>query len=503
MTTSHRWDDARIIAVSVARLVVGLGLAMLVPFVVAVVLGDLNDASALLLGAAVAVGGGSSVLLRFTERGGQRWAQGFATLALAWLLGALVAAIPLHLSGHYGSYLDAVFEAMAGLTTTGFTLAQDLDHLGAAMNLWRHLLQVIGGIGAVVAVLTLFVRGDAQVATSNVPDQRHERIVPNVLRTGRSVATVVLGFAVVGIPALGVAGLTAGLSFDDAAFHAFALFASAFTTGGFTTTSASVAFYHSAAVEIVLLVLMLAGALSFAIHLELWRGEREEPRRNIEVRTFAVSLVVVMAVVAIGLGRSGAFQDVGPLFRRGIFTAIAAHTTTGLTVTPGRLLATDWGLIAPAALVVGMAIGGTAGSTAGGIKTLRIGLIAKGVLRDIRRVLLPESALVVQTYHQRRRHTLTDGHVRAAATVLLLFLFAILAGAMAPLFYAGDASLKTAMFESASAVSNTGMSVGVLTPSSPALLKLLYLVQMWMGRLEFLAVFALVGIVATTARGRP
>lgn len=476
---------------------------MLVPGALAIVLGDLNDASALLLGAGVAVAGGSLVRLRLAVTGPSRWAQGFATIALAWLVGSLVAAIPLYLSGHFGSYLDAVFESMAGLTTTGFTLVQDLDHLGTAMNLWRHLLQLVGGIGIVVAVLTLFIRGDAQVATSNVPDEHRERIVPNVVRTGRTVVQVMLAFAVVGVPALTVAAWLAGLSPAKALLHGGSLFVSAVTTGGFALTSASVAFYHSAAVEVMLMALMLVGAVSYAVHLALWRGDRDDLRLNIEVRTLAASLGLLATVVAVGLGRSGTFGDAVPLFRQGIFTAVAAHTTTGFAVTPGRMIATGWGLTAPAALVAAMAIGGTAGSTAGGIKTLRIGLIAKGVARDIRRVLLPESALIVQTYHQRRRHILRDTHVRAAATILLLYLTAVIAGAMAPLFYADGADLTTALFESASAVSNTGLSTGILTPSSRTPLKLVYLVQMWLGRLEFLAVFALVGIVAKTVRGRP
>lgn len=497
-----RFEDGRIILVSVARLVRGLGVAMLVPAGVGLALGDLNDASALLLGAAVAVGGGTLVRIRLALPGPARWAQGFATIAAAWLVGAVVAAVPLHLSGHYGSFLDATFEGMAGLTTTGFTLVQDLDHLGPAMNLWRHLLHVIGGVGIAVAVLTLFVRGDAQVATSNVPDERHERILPDVAGTARAVVKVLLAFALVGIPALGLATLAAGLPIDDAALHGVTLFASAFTTGGFAVSSANVAFYHSPVVELVLVVLMLAGAVSYALHLAVWRGNRNEPWRSMELRTLAVSLGILMFVVTLGLGRSGTFSDVEPLFRKGIFTAIAAHTTTGLSVATGRLLATDWGLIAPAALVAAMTIGGTAGSTAGGIKTLRVGLLAKGVVRDTRRVLLPESAVVIQTYHERRRHTLTDGHVRAAATVLLLFLSTILAGAMVPLFYADDASLTSAMFESASAVSNTGLSVGVLTPATPGPLKVVYLLQMWLGRLEFLAAFALAGIVVTSVRGR-
>lgn len=503
MTIHRAPDDARIVGVTVARLMVGLGAAMLVPFVVAVAVGDANEASALLVGAGIAIGGGSLARLHLGRRGAGGWSQGFATVALAWLVGAVVAAVPLHLSGHYGSYLDAVFDGMAGLTTTGLTLVQDLDHLGPGMNLWRHGLHLIGGIGIAVVVLTLFVRGDAQVATSNVPQDRQDRIVPNVVRTGRMVALVVVAFAALGVPALVVTTLLAGLSPGDAVFHAVTLFVTAFTTGGFAVTSASAGFYHSLAVEVVLMALMLAGAVSYAVHLGLWRGDREDHHRSIEMRTLAVSLLVIGAVVTTGLARAGTFTDALPLFRQGVFTAVAAHTTTGLAITTQRLVATDWGLIAPAGLVAAMAIGGTAGSTAGGMKTLRIGLIAKGVVRDVRRVLLPESALVVQTYHQQRRHILDDGHVRAAATMLLLYLFTILAGAMAPLFYAEGADLTTALFESASTVSNTGLSVGILTPDSPPPLKLLYLGQMWLGRLEFLAVFALIGFAVTTWRGRP
>lgn len=495
-------DDAAVIAASVARIVIALGLAMLGPLAVALLLRNPNDASALLIGASLAVGGGSLVLLRIDVRTSARWGHGFATVALAWLVGALVAAVPLHLSGHYGSYLDAAFDGMAGLTTTGLTLVQDLDHLGTAMNLWRHTLHLIGGVGIAVVILTLFVRGDAQIATSNVPDSRDDRVIPNVARTGRTVATVLLAFAALGIPALLVFGLVAGLTWDNAVYHAVMLFTTAFTTGGFAVTSASVGFYHSVGVEVVVMVLMLLGAVSYAIHLQLWRGDRQEAHRSIEMRTFGVSLGVVVLIVVAGLGRAGTFTDLEPMFRHGVFAAIAAHTTTGLTVTSGRLLATDWGLIAPAALVAAMTIGGTTGSSAGGIKTLRVGLLAKGIVRDVRRVLLPESALIVQTYHQRRRHTLTDAHVRAAATVLLLFLFAILTGALAPLFYAERADLTTAMFESASALSNTGLSVGILGPSSPVPLKVLYLLQMWLGRLEFLAVFALFGFVTTRLRGR-
>lgn len=488
-------EHARFIVEATGKVALALAAAMLVPAAVALVLGEWNDLSALLIGAGIAGSTGAAVGLSLPAERSAGWSHGFATIALGWMTGSVLAAVPLFLSGHYGSFLDAVFEGMSGLTTTGLTLIQDLDHLGVAMNLWRHGLQLIGGVAIVVVVLTVYARGSSQVATSNVPDARDERILPNVITVSRFVLAVVTAFAAVGVGALLVGGLFAGLSLPRASYHAVALFTSAFDTGGFGVTSASVALYHSPLVETVVVVLMLCGAVSFIIHQQLWLGIRSELFRNVESRIFVLTLVAFVVVVLGGLLRAGTFDSAGALYRKGVFTTVAAHVTSGLTVSAPRLIATDWGPMAPAALVAAMTLGGMAASTSGGLKSLRLAMIAKGVVRDIRRVLMPESALVVETYHQRRRHTLTDGHVRDAATILLLLLFTVLTGAIVALFFVEGIDLTESLFESASAVSNTGVSIGVLTPSSPPVVKLLYLGQMWVGRLEFLAVLALFGLV--------
>jgi trk system potassium uptake protein TrkH len=197
-----------------------------------------------------------------------------------------------------------------------------------------------------------------------------------------------------------------------------------------------------------------------------------------------------------GLARAGTFTDVAPLLRRGLFQTISAQTTTGLTITEPRLLSSDWGLVAPAGLVVAMAIGGMKRSVAGGIKAERFGLIIKGIVREIRRVLLPDHAVVVETYrHKGRPRILTDTHIRAVGTILLLYLTTFLVGALVILYGADTFDLTEAMFESVSATSTVGLSIGILGPTSSALLKSVITLQMWLGRLEFMAVFALVGFV--------
>jgi trk system potassium uptake protein TrkH len=494
--------DLRLIGLFLGRGITAVGVLMLIPAVLAALYREWNALTALTIGATLAIATGRFAEVTCHTRRPPAWAHGMVTVGVAWLVVPLFTAVPLYLSGHTAVFLDAYFEAISGVTTTGLTMVQDLDHLAISINLYRHLLHFIGGQAAIVVILTLFTVSGLQGGALYLGETRDDRILPNFVRTARFVGTVALTFLVVGTTALTIAGVVAGLSPVRSLTHAVALFLAAFDTGGFSLQSTSVAYYHSVAVEALVIVLMLAGALSYGLHFQLWRGNRRELLRNIETRTMAITLLLLVAGVYIGLGRSGAFTDVGTMFRRGFFTIVSTHTTTGLTITDPRVIVTDWGLLAPAALVTAMAVGGMASSTAGGIKAIRVGIVLKGVFREVRRVLLPESAVVVASYHQNRRHILRDVHVRSAATILLLFLTTFLAGGLVTLFAGESTNFTEALFESTAATSTVGMSVGVATPAAPAALKVLFIVQMWLGRLEFMAAFAAIGYVLTVVKGR-
>src|SRR5690606_20091418 len=130
-----------------------------------------------------------------------------------------------------------------------------------------------------------------------------------------------------------------------------------------------------------------------------------------------------------------------------------------------------------------LALGGMASSTAGGVKAIRVGLVAKSVVRDIRRAIQPDAAIVVASYRERFQRRITDAQVRQAITILVLYLGLSLIGAMIGVYYGFP--FDRALFDSTSATVNGGMSVGVLDPQSPVALKLVYTLQMWLGRLEF------------------
>lgn len=493
-------EDFRLILLYTARVLFGVGLAMLVPCAVAAASGEADDAWSFLLAASLAVGFGRLGELGLQTRRSLNASHALASVALSWLVVPLFAALPLLLSGHYVSYLDAYFEAMSGFATIGLTLANDLDHMSRSVNLWRHFMQFLGGQGIVVVVLTAFSSGAARLGTLYTGEGREDVILPNIVRTARFIWRVALVYGVMSTSLLWAALLGAGLTPVEGLYHAANLFMAAFDTGGFATMSTSVAFYRSPLVEALLMVVMTAGAFSFALHYQLWQGRRSELLRNTETRTVYTSTLLLLGVMALGLARTGTFDGFVSLYRHTLFTTISAHTTTGLSTIPGRLLVTDWGVLAPAAIVSAMAIGGMAGSTAGGIKGIRLGIVLKGLRADIRRVLLPENAVVVETYHAGIRQIVKGSQVRDAALLLLLWLLLYLAGAMIGLFYGYP--LELAMFESVAAASSGGLSVGLVRPDLEAPLKLVYIAQMVIGRLEFIAVFALAGYAVSVLRGR-
>jgi trk system potassium uptake protein len=492
--------DLGIIGYHLGRVATGLALLMAGPALVALVLREWNAATALVAGAAVAVAVGQFTEWRLFTREPLNWSHGTVVVALAWLLGPLLAAVPLFLSGHVDGFLDAWFEAMSGLTTSGLSVVQDLDHLSYSMGLYRHLTHFAGGQGIVIVALSLFAAGGG-VGTLYVAEGREERILPNVVRTARFIFRVAGFYLVLGTLGLLAATWTAGIGGWRGSWHALNLFFAAFDTGGFSPTSQSIAYYHSPAVEGVIVVLMVAGTMSFGLHHQLWLGRRGELARNVEVRSLAVTVLLTTVVAMVALALAGTYTSTGGLFRKGFFTVLSAHSGTGFAVTDGSLFLSDWGSLAPAAVVIAMALGGMAGSTAGGIKAIRVGLTAKSLVHEVRRVLLPEAARPVTTYHSGRRRILRTPAVRAASTILLLYVLTYLAGALVGLAYGRWAVTET-LFESVSAAANVGLSVGIVDPAMPIALQVTYLLQMWLGRLEFLAAFALVGYVVSLVRGR-
>lgn len=491
-------DDARRIAVDLGRILAVVAGAGLIPLAWAVALGEWAPAADLLLMIGVAGAlAGIAETWRPKTRTQPVWGHGLIVVSLVWLVVPAVGAIPLALSGHYGDLIDAYFDAMSGLTTTGLATIQDLDHLAASTNVWRHSLQFLGGQGIVLAALVFFSASGA--LSLYEAEGRDQRIFPSVGSTARFIWLVSLVHGILGISALTIDGVVAqGFEWSRSLFHGFTIFMAAFDTGGFSPQSTSIAYYHSASFEAVVAVLMLAGALSFGLHHAIWQ-RRAGLLQNIEVRTFATTVTVTLFVTLTGLAVGGLYTETGPLLRRGFFQLISAHTGTGFATVSSPELA-RWGGLAFAGMTVAMALGGMSSSTAGGVKALRIGLTVKSVLMTVREALTPSRTVISRTYFQYGRHRLEPELANSVMTVSLLYVALYLLGAAVGLAY--GYGLAESLFESVSAAAAVGLSVGVVSSDMPVVLQLIMIFQMWIGRLEFIAVFALLGFSLSVVRGR-
>lgn len=495
--------DLRVIGFFTGRIVSGLGLIMLLPVLLGLLRREIDDAMGLVIGAAFALILGLSANQWLHTDRDLTWSQAMATVALSWLVAAFIGAVPLFLSGHYSSYLDAYFDAMSGFATAGLAVINDLDHVSDCINLWRHLMQFMGGQGLVLVALSLFAGGGGLTGLY-IGEGREDKILPNVRHTAHFIWRVSLLYGLFGTVALWGAVLHAGMPPVEGLLHAVMLFMAAFDTGGFAPTAASLGFYHSGVVEAVASVIMVAGALSFALHYRIMQGRRPLHHlvSNFEVRILAVTATTLFAVAAIGLAQSGVYDSAEALFRRGFVNIISAHTGTGFGTIPGRLFVTQWGVLAPALVVLAMAIGGMAGSTSGGIKALRLGLVLKAVVGDIRRIMVPANSVVIDSYNDgSKTRVITTPAIRTASMIVLLYVLLYLVGALAGMFY--GYTIQESLFESTSAAAAVGLSVGLVGPNLETGLKVVYIAQMWIGRLEFISVFALFGYGYALLRGKP
>ena len=361
-------------------------------------------------------------------------------------------------------------------------------------------MMFLGGQGIIVIALTFLVKGISGALKMYVGEAREERVLPNIIQTARFIWLVSFVYFFLGTVCLTLVGWLIGLPLGRAFFHGICIFMAAFDTGGFTPQSQNIAYYHSFLFEIVTITIMLLGAINFGLHYAVWTRNKREILRNIEIITFATTVVLIFIAVAIGLKESGVYLSSLTLFRKGFYQLISAHTGTGYTTLSSQQFAGEWGNLSLVGIIIAMALGGGASSTTGGIKALRVGIIAKALVQDTKRLILPESAVFVQKFHHIKDAILNDRIVRAAAITTLVYLCFYLLGAIVGMFL-GYPFLYS-LFESTSAAANVGLSCGITQASMPALLKAVYIFQMWAGRLEFVSVFVLIGFVFAYIKGK-
>lgn len=383
--------------------------------------------------------------------------------------------------------LHAVFESMSGWTTTGLTLSVDEPTMPHALLMYRSLMQWAGGIGVIVLALSVFQQhGGVQGLFLYQAEARQQRLRPSIVETARRVwrVYVVVTAVLVVYLFLGLVVLLPDYPITSALFDAVNHAMTGQATGGFSTLDDSIAGYGSAAVEWLHLLPMISGAIALPVHYLAIFGRRPAVYwRDIQNRVLFPSLAVGSILVA-GLLRGG--SGVPDPVRDGVFQFVSAMTGTGWqTADPGR-----WPVGAVLVVVIGMVVGGAAGSTVGGIKLLRAIYLTRGAWWRVQEMIEPPSAVRVFRIGDRvLRRSAFETEVGRSASFFFLWIVGLTASILVmAIALPGEPGVTELIFESASAQDTVGLSTGITAPDMPASVETMFILQMWLGRLEIVPV---------------
>lgn len=395
--------------------------------------------------------------------------EGMVAVLIAWVGAIIVGAIPLMLLADL-NFTQAIFESTSGWTTTGLSVV-DVEAVPRIVLFYRSTIQLVGGAGFAIIVLSSIV-GPMGSGISRA-EGRDDQLAPNVRQSAALVLRIYVTYIVLGTVALALAGM--GLF--DAINHAFA----ALSTGGFSTRAASIGYWDSPAIEAVILILMLLGTLNYLTAYVLLRGKFKAVSRNGEIRLMAVLLPAVSFLLLVGVGLAG-YESLGKAVRVVIFEATSAISTTGFST----VSYTAWPGFGWMVLIIVMLIGGGSGSTAGGIKQLRVYVLLHSLYWEIRSAFISDRAVNRPViWRGEQRDVLTDAQIRRTALFVFLYMMLYFGGVL--IFVAHNIEIDAALFEVASVLSTVGLSVGVTAVDAPPTLLWAMSVGMLLGRLEFLA----------------
>ena len=371
--------------------VLAIGLSLLVPLALSLLYADGSWISFLLPAAALAlVGTGGLRVTRSSVRPTAYVSNRdvYFSVTLAWILAALLGGVPFLIEGTFASPIDSTFESMSGFTTTGATLLSDIQSETPSILFWRSMTHWLGGIGIVVlfvAVAPLLGVGAARLIGAEMSGLTQPRLTPRIADTAKALVVIYLAISAAETIAL----LAAGMPLYDSVIHTFGTVA----TGGFSHKTASVGFYDSLAIEAIIAFFMTASGVSFALYYLLYTRRRLDALLDRELLAYLGIIVAAVFFLWGVLVFEGTYENsAGRALRDSAFTVSSIITTTGfITADFDR-----WDTAAKITLVLLMFVGGCAGSTAGGIKVIRILIVFRTILQDIFRMIHPRAVTPLQ-----------------------------------------------------------------------------------------------------------
>ena len=312
---------------------------------------------------------------------------GFAAVGLAWIGLSLFGALPYVFSGVIPNYAEAVFETASGLTTTGATVLTFVEGQPRGILFWRGQTQWMGGVGVLVLALALFPKlgeGSVYLMRAESPGPIKSKLTPHLRDTAKILYTIYIGLTAAEVLCL----CLAGMPLYDAVIHAF----TTISTGGFSVRDASIGAYNSMAINWIVIIFMFLSGVNFSLLFAALRRDFQSVWRSEELRCYTVTTLVATGLIIVDLVvRAGRLLNMDTV-TDAAFQMVTLMTTTGY-MTDDYVL---WPTFSQTVLIIVMLMGGCAGSTAGGIKHVRVVLLGKSLVRELRRILHPRQVTTIK-----------------------------------------------------------------------------------------------------------
>ncbi|MCQ2341304.1 MAG: TrkH family potassium uptake protein [Paludibacteraceae bacterium] len=459
------------------------------------------DDSAFLVSVCITLAAGLLSLLagaRASSRMGER--EGYVIVACVWLVFSLFGMLPYYLSGQIASITDAWFETMSGFTTTGATILNDIESLSHGALFWRSTTQWLGGCGIIVlsiAILPIFGLNGMQLYAAEVSGVQYEKISPRIADTSKHIWLTYFGLTIVEALLLYVEGMSG----FDSVCHSLTTVA----TGGFSTKNASIAYYDSPLIHYTIIIAMLLSSINFSTIVLTFRGKFRKFAQDEEARWFLSAVGAVTLLLTIGLmGRhwftvyggfamngidvtwSNILSSLEQSFRTSLFTTVATMSSTGFAVADY----TKWASLLWVTIFFMMFMGGSSGSTAGGIKWVRIAIFLKSGVAEFKRRIHPNAIIPVKINSRPITQQTTNN-------VMAFMVFYIMIVVVSTLFFCAlGVDFNDAIGNSVSAMGNIGPAIGHYGPANtfanfPSVGKWVMTLVMLIGRLEIFTVLLL------------
>ncbi len=411
-----------------------------------------------------------------------RLRDGFFVVVLFWVGLGLAGSIPLLLSNVPDlSITDAIFESISGLTTTGATIIIGIDNLPKSILFYRQELQWLGGMGIIVlavAILPMLGIGGMQLYRAETPGPvKDTKLTPRITETAKSLWYVYLTMTI----ACAFSYFLAGMGFFDAIAHSF----STVSIGGFSTHDQSIGYFNNSSIESVAIFFMLASGINFSLHFLSFRNINIKPYLNdAELHAYLKILIVICIVCSSYNAIAGNYENLSEVFRDSIFQTVSIATTTGFTTANFQ----NWPGFIPLLLIFSCFIGACAGSTCGGIKVIRILLLFKQGIREIKRLIHPNAIFTIKIGDKPISERIIEAVWGFLAVYVIIFAILLL------LLMATDIDFLTAFSALSACINNLGPGLGEVSQNYYGIneiAKWILCLAMLLGRLEIFTLLVL------------